>query len=117
MLADLLKVHEGVFQSPAYRGHAPKSCALELLTLKQGLSIFEEADVIARDSLDKVLGRGKLAESNAEVIRIVESVEEVLVCEPLIRTAHFPASTKVTHETDGCLEAEESLPELRRASR
>lgn len=67
MLANLLEVYEGVLQALADGCHAAQSGPLELLALEQTLTIFEEAHVIAGDGLNKPLGRGKLAESNAEM--------------------------------------------------
>ncbi len=55
MLAHLLEVHERVFQPPAYRGHAAEGCALELLALEERLCVFEETNIVARDSFDEML--------------------------------------------------------------
>ena len=57
MLTHLLEVHERVFEPPAYRSHAAKGCALELLALEKGLCVFEETDIVSRDGFDEVFSR------------------------------------------------------------
>lgn len=41
MLADLIKVQEGVFEPAADGGHPPQRRALELLALEEGLGVLE----------------------------------------------------------------------------
>jgi hypothetical protein len=79
MLAHLVEVQEGVFQSSADGCHSTQRCTLELLALEKGLCIFEEADVIAGDDFDKVLCGGKLTEGDSKMVGVVESVEEILM--------------------------------------
>ena len=79
MLPDLLQVNKRVFQSLADGRHSAQCRSLELLALKQALSIFEKTDVVASDGFDERFGGVQLAESNTEMVRIVESVEQVAV--------------------------------------
>lgn len=79
MLAHLLEVEERVLQALADSGHATQGSALELLALEKRLAILQQTHVVARDSLDQVLGGGDLAQGNAEVVGIVESIEQILV--------------------------------------
>lgn len=58
MLSNLFKVHQWVFESSAYCGHAAKCGALELLALEQGLRVLEQADVVSRDCFYQVLRGG-----------------------------------------------------------
>ena len=74
MLTHLLQVHERVFEPPAYRGHAAKGCALELLALEERLCVFKETDIISRDCFDEVLSGRELSEGNSEMVGIVESI-------------------------------------------
>ena len=80
MLTDLFKVLKRIFQSSTYCGHPTERCAFELLALEERGCIFDEANVITRDGLDEVFGRGKSPQRNSKVVSIVEGVEEVLVC-------------------------------------
>lgn len=79
MLADLVEIQQRIFQSLDERGHATESGSLELLALVERLCVFQKADVISGNGLDKVLGSGHLAKGNLEVVRIVEGVEQILV--------------------------------------
>jgi hypothetical protein len=79
MLADLVKIQERILETFDKSGHATKRSPLELLALEQGLAVLEKTDIVSGNGLDQVLGRGELAESNAEVVGIVESVEKILV--------------------------------------
>ena len=79
MLPDLVEVEKRVLQTLADGGHATKSSALELLALKQTLTILDETHVISGDGLDQTLCGVTLAEGNAEVVGVVESVEQILV--------------------------------------
>lgn len=80
MLSNLLKVHEWVFESSANRGHAAKGGALELLALKKRLRVLEETDVVSRDRFYQMLRGGELTKGNTEMVRIVECVQEILIC-------------------------------------
>jgi len=53
MLANLLKIDEGILQALADGRHPAQRRSLELLALEQTLAIFEETHVIAGDSLDE----------------------------------------------------------------
>lgn len=77
MLPDLLEVYQWIFQSLANGGHTAKSSPLELLTLKERLTIFEQTNIVARNCLYERLCCGKLAKSDSEVVRIIQSVEQV----------------------------------------
>ena len=79
MLAHLLEIYERVFQPPAYRSHAAKGCALELLALEERLCIFEETNVVSRDGFDEMFSGRELSKGYSEVIGIVEGIQEVLV--------------------------------------
>jgi hypothetical protein len=79
MLPHLLQINKGIFQSLADGRHPAQCRPLELLALEQALSIFEKADVVASDSLDKGFGGVQLTESDAEMVRIVQSVEQIAV--------------------------------------
>lgn len=79
MLAHLVEVEERILQSSANSRHTTQGCTLELFTLEEGLCIFEKSDIIARHDLDQMLRSRELAECNAEVVCIVEGVEEILV--------------------------------------
>lgn len=76
MLSDLLEVLEGALQSTCDGGHAAKSSALELLALEERLGVFDEADVVTSDLLNKMLRSRELAEGDAEVVGVVEGVHE-----------------------------------------
>ena len=79
MLANLLEVEERVLQALTDSGHATEGGALELLALEERLTVLDETDIVAGYCLDQVLGCGKLAEGDAEVVCIVEGVEQILV--------------------------------------
>lgn len=79
MLAHLLEVHERVFQPSTYRSHSAKGCALELLALEERLCIFEETDIVSGDSLNEVFSCRELAKGDAEVICIIERVQQVFM--------------------------------------
>lgn len=79
MLPDLLKVDERVLEPLADGGHTTEGSSLELLALEERLAVFEKAHIVARNRLNQRLCSRELAESNAEVVRIVEGVEEIAV--------------------------------------
>jgi hypothetical protein len=79
VLADLVEVHEGVLEALDEGGHATEGGPLELLALEERLAVLEQADIVAGDGLDQVLGGGELTEGDLEVVGIVEGVEEILV--------------------------------------
>ena len=79
MLAHLFEIHERVFQPPAYRSHSAKCCALELLALEERLCIFEETDIVSGDGLNEMFSGRELAKGDAEVIGIVERVQQVFM--------------------------------------
>lgn len=79
MLAHLLEVHERVFQPPAYRGHAAKGCAFELLALEERLCVFEETNIVSRDGFDEVFSGRELAKGYSEMVGIVERIQQILV--------------------------------------
>ena len=79
MLPDLLEVDERVLEPLADCGHATERRLLQLLALEERLSILEQTDVVTCDGLDQRLGRRQLAEGNAEVVCIVEGVEQIAV--------------------------------------
>lgn len=79
MLANLVEIQQRVFKALDDGGHAAQAGLLELLALEERLAVLEEADVVAGDGLDQVLGGRQLAEGDAEVVGIVEGVEQVLV--------------------------------------
>ena len=79
MLSNLLQIYQWIFQSPAYSSHTPKGGSLELFALEEGLCVFEEADIVSGDRFDQMFGGGELAEGNAEMICVVEGVQEILV--------------------------------------
>lgn len=83
MLSHLLKVDQRIFQSSTYGSHTTESSALQLLALKQRLRIFQEANVVTGDGLDEVLCGGELTKSNSEVVRIVQRIQQILVCSAL----------------------------------
>ena len=43
------------------------------------MGVFEKADIVSRDSFDQMFGRRQLAQSNPEMVCIVECIEKVLV--------------------------------------
>ena len=47
--------------------------------MEEGLGVFEEADIVPRNGLDKVFGRRKLAKGDAEMVCIIEGIEEIFV--------------------------------------
>lgn len=79
VLANLLEVEERVLQTLADGGHATESSTLELLALEERLTVLDETDIITGDCLDQVLSGGQLTEGDAEVVCIVEGVEQILV--------------------------------------
>ena len=74
MLTNLVEVEERVFETATDGCHATECGSLELFTLKEGLGIFEETNVVAGDGFDQVFGGGELTECDPEVIGIVEGV-------------------------------------------
>ena len=79
MLADLIKVQKRIFEALDKGGHATEGGSLQLLALEKRLTVFEQTDVVSGNGLNQVLGGGKLTESDAEMVGIVEGVEKILV--------------------------------------
>jgi hypothetical protein len=79
MLPDLLKVDEGVLEPLADCGHATQRGLLQLLALKERLSVLQETNVVTGDGLDQRLGGRQLTKRDAEVVCIVEGVEQIAV--------------------------------------
>lgn len=79
MLAHLLEVHERVFQPPAYRSHAAEGCALELLALKKRLRVFQETDIISRDSFNQVFSGRELSKGYPKMVGIIERIQQIFV--------------------------------------
>jgi hypothetical protein len=79
VLPDLFEVNEGIFQTAADGSHATETGALQLLALEQGLSIFNEADIVTGNGFDQVFSSRDLTEGNSEMIGIVEGVHQILV--------------------------------------
>ena len=77
MLPDLLKIYKRVLQSLADSRHATQGCPLKLFALEKRLSIFQEADIVARDCLNERLSSRELSKRNSKVIRIVECVQQI----------------------------------------
>ena len=53
MLSDLLQVDKRIFEALANGRHSTQGRSLELLALKQALSIFDETDVVAGYGFDE----------------------------------------------------------------
>lgn len=79
MLSHLIEIQERIFEALADGGHATKRGPLELLALEERLAILEQTDIVSGNGLDQVLCGGELTERNAEVVGIVERVEQILV--------------------------------------
>jgi hypothetical protein len=79
LLADLVQVKQRLLQALAESGHTTEAGALELLALEERLAVLEETNIVAGDRLHQVLRRRDLAQSNLEVVLVVEGVEQVLV--------------------------------------
>lgn len=79
MLSNLVEVLEGVVESFDDGSHTAQGGSLQLLALEKRLRILDETDIITTDGLDEVLCRRKLTKRNAEMVGIVEGVEEILV--------------------------------------
>ena len=87
MLSNLFEVYKGIFQTSADGSHTAQSRPLELLALEERLRIFQKPHIIPRYGLDEMFRRGELPKGDAEVVRIVESVQKVLVCKPSVSRA------------------------------
>lgn len=72
MLADLVEVEKGLLQLLDNGGHTTEGSALQLLALEERLGVLDEADIIAGDGFDEMLGGAKLAEGDAELYNILE---------------------------------------------
>ena len=48
--------------------------------MEERLCIFQKAYIISRDGLDEMFRCGELPKGYAEVVRIVEGVQKILVC-------------------------------------
>lgn len=57
MLANLVKVEQGILQPLQDGGHATQSSPLQLLALEQRLGVLEKTDIVAGDRFDEVLCR------------------------------------------------------------
>ena len=79
VLSDLLEVDKRVLEPLANCCHATQRRLLQLLALEQRLSILQETDVVTGNSLDQRFGGRELTKSNAEVVCIVEGVEQIAV--------------------------------------
>lgn len=79
MLSHLVKILERIVESLDDGSHTTKGGSLQLLALEERLRVFDETDIVTADGLDEMLRRRKLAKCDAEVVGIVEGVEEVLV--------------------------------------
>ncbi|KAE8309420.1 hypothetical protein BDV41DRAFT_547827 [Aspergillus transmontanensis] len=79
MLTDLLEVDQRVFETSANGGHTTEGRSLQLLALEQRLGIFDETDIIAGNSLDKMFSGRNLTQSDSEMVGIVKCVHQVLV--------------------------------------
>lgn len=79
MLADLVEVEQRIFQALDDGGHAAEGSFLELLALEEGLAVLEQANVVPGYGLNQVLSRRHLAEGDAEVVGIVEGIDQVFV--------------------------------------
>jgi hypothetical protein len=80
MLSDLFQINERVFEAPTDSSHATESGALKLLALEQRLGIFDETNIVAGYGIDQMLCGRNLAEGDSEMVGIVESVHQILVC-------------------------------------
>lgn len=76
MLSNLLEVLEGALQPARDGGHSTKGSTLELFALEERLGVLDEADVVAGDLFNEVLGGGELTEGDAKVVGVVEGVHE-----------------------------------------
>ena len=102
MLADLLQVEQRILQATGDGGHAAEGGSLELLGLEERLGVLEQADVVATDRLDEMLGRRELTEGNAKMVGIIEGVEQVLVWDAMGRQISLPLSSWwITYGRDG----------------
>jgi hypothetical protein len=79
MLAHLVEVEEGIFQSPADCRHSTKGRTLELFALEERLRILEQSHIISGHDLDQVLRSRELTEGYSEMVGIVEGIEEIFV--------------------------------------
>ena len=79
MLAHLVEVEEGVFESSANCSHTTQSRTLELLALEERLRIFEKSDIISRHNLNQMLRSRQLAKGYSEMVGVVEGIEEIFV--------------------------------------
>lgn len=71
MLSYLLEICQWVAKTLADCGHTTKGGALETFALEEGLSVFDEAHIVARDALDKVLRCADLSEGDFEVVAVI----------------------------------------------
>lgn len=74
MLSNLFKIDKRVFQPSTYGSHAPQSSTLELFALKEGLSIFEKPDVVARYGLNQMFRGGQLPKGNPKMVCVIERI-------------------------------------------
>lgn len=79
MLSNLIEVLEWVVESLDDSSHTAQGGSLQLLALEKRLRILDETDIVTADGLDEVLCCRKLTKCNAEMVGIVEGVEEILV--------------------------------------
>lgn len=74
MLSNLFKIDERIFQPSTDSSHPPKSGALELFALEEGLSIFEEPDVVARYGLNQMFCGGQLPKRDPKMVCVIERI-------------------------------------------
>jgi hypothetical protein len=79
VLSHLLEVYQRIFQSLTDCGHPAQSRPLERLALEQGLCIFQKSDIVSRHRLNESFGRRQRAQSDLEVVGIVEGIEQIFV--------------------------------------
>lgn len=79
MLPDLLEVDKRVLEPLANCCHATQRGLLQLFALKERLSVLQKTDIVTGDSLNQRLGSRQLSEGDTEMVRIVESVEQIAV--------------------------------------
>ena len=79
MLSDLIEIQKGIFETLDEGGHATECSSFQLLALKERLAILDQPNIVSGNSLDQVFGGRELAESDAEMVGIVEGIEKIFV--------------------------------------
>ena len=74
MLSNLFKIDKRVFQPSTDGSHTPKSGTFKLFALKEGLSIFEEPDIVARYCFNQMFCGGQLSKSDPKMVRVIERI-------------------------------------------